>query len=54
MTQAKSPIDRRPFRSKADHEREDALQAQYRSVAIREVVAALGQAKQGEATGKAA
>ncbi len=49
VTQAKSPIDRRPFRSKAEREREEALEAQYRSVAIPEVVAALGQVKQDEA-----
>ena len=50
MTQAKSPIDRRPFRSKAEREREEALEAQYRSVAIPEVVAALGRVKQEEAS----
>jgi hypothetical protein len=34
-------IDQRPFRSKADQEREVALQTQYHNLAIPEVVAAL-------------
>jgi hypothetical protein len=50
VTKPQSLIDRRPFQSKADREREEALEAQYRRVAIPEVVAALGQAKQDEAT----
>jgi hypothetical protein len=37
----KTQIDQRPFRSKSDQEREVALQAQYHSLAIPEVVAAL-------------
>ena len=36
---AKSPIDRRPFRSKAEREREEILESHYHDVAIREVVA---------------
>jgi hypothetical protein len=38
---AKNPIDRRPFRSKADHQTETALENQYRGVAIPSVIAAL-------------
>jgi hypothetical protein len=34
-------IDLRPFKSKAEHEREQALQEQYRGLAIPDVVAAL-------------
>lgn len=49
----KSPIDRRPFRSRAERECEEALENRYRSVAIPEVVAALAPAKQDD-TGKAA
>jgi hypothetical protein len=49
VTRSKSPIDRRPFRSKAEREREEALEAQYRNVAIPEVVAALGQVRQDSA-----
>ena len=41
MTDHKTPIDRRPFRSKSDQEREMALQARYHNLAIPEVVAAL-------------
>jgi hypothetical protein len=40
VTSRQSPIDRRPFRSKADHERELALETQYRNLGIRCVVAA--------------
>jgi hypothetical protein len=36
-------IDQRPFRSKDESAREDALRAQYRRLAIPEVVAALEQ-----------
>jgi len=50
---SKSPIDRRPFRSRADREREEALERQYRNVAIPEVVAALGQPRE-EAVAKPA
>lgn len=46
MTIPKSPIDRRPFRSKAECQREDTLQTRYRNVAIPDVVAALRQPKQ--------
>lgn len=42
MTRHDKKIDLRPFRAKADH-REDTLQAQYRRLAIPEVVAALQQ-----------
>jgi hypothetical protein len=41
VTDHKSPIDLRPFRSKSDQEREAALQARYHNLAIPEVVAAL-------------
>ncbi|MEO8667240.1 MAG: hypothetical protein ABI399_01895 [Bauldia sp.] len=43
MTKHKNRIDLRPFQSKADCEREDFLKAQYRSIAIPEVVAAVQQ-----------
>ncbi len=45
MTIPQSPIDRRPFRSKAECLREDTLQTRYRNVAIPDVVAALAQPK---------
>ena len=45
VTKSMSPIDRRPFRSKAERDCEEMLEAQYRQVAIREVVAVLGQGK---------
>lgn len=41
MTDHKTPIDQRPFRSKSDQEREMALQTRYHNLAIPEVVAAL-------------
>ncbi|MBN9021495.1 MAG: hypothetical protein J0H08_05260 [Rhizobiales bacterium] len=41
MNTQKKTIDRRPFQSKADIERQQNLADQYRSVAIPEVVAAL-------------
>lgn len=41
MTDIKTPIDQRPFRSKSDQQREVALQTQYHNLAIPEVVAAL-------------
>lgn len=41
MTNHKTPIDLRPFRSKSDQEREMALQARYHNLAIPEVVAVL-------------
>ncbi|MCB1501484.1 MAG: hypothetical protein KDK07_17150 [Bauldia sp.] len=41
MTAQKKAIDRRPFTSKAELERQEDLARQYRSVAIPEVVAAL-------------
>jgi hypothetical protein len=43
----KSPIDLRPFRSKADHEREQSLESRYRNVAIPELVAILVQMNKG-------
>jgi hypothetical protein len=43
---SKSIIDRRPFQSKADRERQEMLESQYRKVAIPELVAALGQPRQ--------
>ena len=39
----KKTIDLRPFQSKADWQREDALKAYYRRIAIPEVVAAVQQ-----------
>lgn len=45
----KSPIDVRPFRSKAEREREQSLESQYRSVAIPELAAVLRQPKGNEA-----
>ena len=47
--QARKHIDLRPFRSKAELERELALEAQYRGLANPDVVAALRQMKAGEA-----
>jgi hypothetical protein len=49
MTAQKKMIDRRPFQSKADLERQEMLAQHYRSVAIPEVVAALRPNKQDEA-----
>lgn len=46
---SKSTIDRRPFRSKSEREHEEALENKYRSVAIPEVVAALGKPKPADA-----
>ena len=43
----KSPIDLRPFRSKAEHEREQSLESRYRNVAIPELVAVLVQMNKG-------
>lgn len=43
MPKHQTQIDQRPFRSKADQERELALQTQYHRLAIPEVVAALQQ-----------
>ena len=43
MTKHQTQIDQRPFRSKADREREVALQTKYNRLAIPEVVAALQQ-----------
>lgn len=41
MNTQKKMIDRRPFQSKAELERQENLAQQYRKVAIPEVVAAL-------------
>jgi hypothetical protein len=41
VTAKKNPIDHRPFRSKAKHLLEEQLEAQYRGLAIPELVAAL-------------
>ncbi len=41
MNTQKKSIDRRPFQSKAELERQQNLAEQYRNVAIPEVVAAL-------------
>jgi hypothetical protein len=49
MTAQQKMIDRRPFQSKAELERQEKLAEQYRSVAIPEVVAALRPTKQNEA-----
>jgi hypothetical protein len=43
VTRHQQPIDKRPFRSKADQAREETLEAKYREVAIPDVVAALQQ-----------
>ena len=43
MPKHQTQIDQRPFRSKADQERELALHTQYHRLAIPEVVAALQQ-----------
>jgi hypothetical protein len=43
VTKHEKKIDRRPFQSKADCEREDSLKARYGKLAIPEVVAALQQ-----------
>jgi hypothetical protein len=43
VTKHQTQIDQRPFRSKADREREVALQTKYQRLAIPEVVAALQQ-----------
>lgn len=43
MKRHQHPIDLRPFRSKADQAREQALEAHYRRIAIPDVVAALQQ-----------
>jgi hypothetical protein len=43
VTKHSKTIDLRPFQSKADWQREDALKAQYRRIAIPEVVAAVQQ-----------
>ena len=48
MNTLKKKIDRRPFQSKADLERQENLAQQYRNVAIPGVVAALRPAKDGE------
>ena len=45
MTAHKKPIDHRPFRSKTEHLLEKNLEAQYRGLAIPEVVAALAPGK---------
>lgn len=54
MQTRKSPVDVRPFQSKADREREKALEAQYRSVAIRELAAVLKQKDADDEGGRAA
>lgn len=41
ITRHKSPVDNRPFQARASLERQQALEAQYRRVAIDDVVAAL-------------
>ena len=41
MTARRNPIDHRPFRSKAEHRLEEQLKAQYRGLAIPEIVAVL-------------
>ena len=41
MKSPKSPIDRRPFRSKAEHQNEQSLEANYGRLAIPELIAAL-------------
>ena len=46
MTAKKNPIDHRPFRSKAEHLQEEQLEARYRGLAIREILAALAPHKE--------
>jgi hypothetical protein len=41
-----SRVDLRPFQSKAERRRQQALEAQYRDIAIPEVIAALGRGKE--------
>lgn len=43
MTAKQSPLDQRPFRSRAEHDRQDSLESKYRNVAIPGLVAALRQ-----------
>ena len=54
MTAHKKPIDHRPFRSRTEHLLEKSLAAQYRGLAIPEVVAALvpGNQRGRDATAK--
>lgn len=42
---SKNPIDRRPFRSKAEQQTQTALEEQYRGVAIPQLVAVLAARK---------
>jgi len=46
VTAKQNPIDRRPFRSKAEHLLDKHLEAQYRGLAIPEIVAALATGKE--------
>ena len=46
MTAKNNHIDHRPFRSKAQHLLEQKLEAQYRGLAIPEIVAALASRKE--------
>lgn len=46
MTTKKNPIDHRPFRSKAEHLLQEQLEAQYRGLAIPELLAALAARKE--------
>jgi hypothetical protein len=48
VTKHQTQIDQRPFQSKADREREVALQTKYQRLAIPEVVAALQQTVGGD------
>lgn len=43
VTAKQSPLDQRPFRSRAEHDRQDSLESKYRNVAIPGLVAALRQ-----------
>jgi hypothetical protein len=52
VTDYKTQIDQRPFRSKADQQREVALQTQYHNLAIPAVVAALQVAARPAVAGK--
>jgi hypothetical protein len=47
VTTPKTPIDLRPFRSKAEDQNEQSLQSQYRTIAIPEVVAAVHASAKG-------
>jgi hypothetical protein len=49
VTTRKSQVDHRPFRSKAERELEQSLQAHYRAYAVEEVAAVLDQRRRRNA-----